>query len=205
MGGMGMGGMGGGGARARARSRPTRGKDTIETLDVDTLTAIRGGVKKVNVTRGGSQQLIEVKIPRGVREGAKLRVRGAGAPSATGGTPGDLLLKVHILPHALFRIEGNDIALDLPLTLSEAMLGASVRVPTPEGSIQLTVPAGTSSGSRLRIKGQGMVADNGVRGDLYAVARVVLPKPDDLLTHERGVIEEIGRRQPSPRTGREWH
>lgn len=204
MGGMG-GGMGGSGARARARSRPARGKDAVQALDVDMLTAIKGGVKKVNVTRGGSQQLIEVKIPRGVREGAKLRVRGAGAPSASGGTPGDLLLQVHILPHALYRLEGNDIVLDLPLTVSEAMLGARVSVPTPDGPIELTVPAGTSTGARLRIKGRGVAAESGAKGDLYAVAKVVVPRGEDLLPHERGVIEEIGRRQPSPRTGREWH
>ena len=80
-----------------------------------------------------------------------------------------------------------------------------VSVPTPDGPIELTVPAGTSTGARLRIKGRGVAAESGAKGDLYAVAKVVVPRGEDLLPHERGVIEEIGRRQPSPRTGREWH
>jgi DnaJ-class molecular chaperone len=166
------------------------------------MTAIRGGTESMRVRRGGSMQTIDVKIPKAASDGTKLRIRGAGAPSDGAGSPGDLILTLKIKPHPVFRREGaSDIAVDLPLTIVEATLGAKVRVPTLEGSAQLTIPPGTSSGQRLRLKGQGAGADSKA-GDLYAVVRIVAPK--NLTSADRESLAKLGEKLPSPRTGPGW-
>src|SRR5690606_37366536 len=103
------------------------------------------------------------------------RVRGAGSPSSNGGPPGDLILQVHVQPHPWFRREGRDVLIDLPLSITEAALGATVAVPTLSGRAEVVVPPGTSSGQRLRLKGQGVSGADGVAGDLYVVIKIVAP------------------------------
>lgn len=195
-------GFGGFGAQAQQRSRPTRGRDIQREIEIDFMTAVEGGTESLRVRRGGSMQTIDVKIPAGSKEGAKLRIRGAGMPSDATGSPGDLILTLRIKPHPIFRREtGNDLALDLPLTIVEATLGAKVRVPTLKGHATLTVPPGTSSGTRMRLKGQG-IAGEGKPGDLYAVIEIVAPK--NLSAADREKLTEIGKKLDSPRSGREW-
>lgn len=195
-------GFGGFGAQAKQRSRAARAPDINREIEIDFMKAVRGGTESLRIRRGGSMQTIDVKIPEAARDGAKLRIRGAGAPSDGAGSPGDLILTLKIKPHPIFRREGeHDIAVDLPLTIVEATLGAKVKVPTLDGSAQLTVPPGTSSGQRLRLKGQGAGADSKA-GDLYAVVRIVAPK--NLTGADRDKLAELGAKLPSPRTGKGW-
>jgi len=193
-----------GGARegARARSRSSKGPTVEKEERIPFDLALKGGEHTVRVSRGGSVQSYSVKIPKGVPDGAKLRVKGAGRPSATGGTPGDLVLIIRILPHALLQRDGMDLSIETPVTVAEATLGCAVELPTPGGRVTLTVPPGTASGSRLRLKGRGVEDGEGRRGDLYAVIKIV--PPEKLSDQDRALMEELGRRMPNPRRGREW-
>ncbi|MFH1463815.1 MAG: J domain-containing protein [Pseudomonadota bacterium] len=117
-----------------------------------------------------------VRIPAGVQEGQVLRLRGLGGEGRSGGPPGNLLLTVHIRPHPLLRREGADLEFDLPVTLTEALGGARITVPTPDGEINVKIPPGAKNGQRLRLKGRGVAQAKGARGDLYLVLRPVLPE-----------------------------
>lgn len=189
--------------RARARARPARGADLQREIDVPFLDAARGGVRSLRVRRGDAMQTIEVTIPPGTKDGAKLRVRAAGArPDRAGAESGDLILTVRVTPHDLFRREGEDLIVDLPLTIAEAVLGAAINVPTLTGSVDVTVPPGTDSGTRLRLRGQGLERPGGGRGDLLASVRIVTPK--GLGPSDRSAIDAVGSKQPNPRTGPSW-
>jgi DnaJ-class molecular chaperone len=149
------------------------------------------------LTVGGRS--IQVKIPRAVASGARLRV-----PSAATGD-GDVLIRLTVKPHRLFRRRGEgkamDLELDLPLTIAEAIFGARVEVPTLEGAVHLTVPPGAGRGKPLRVKGHGL-DDGVVTGDLYVYPRVIAPKAEDLPKKLRDALEK--EEFPSPRTGPEW-
>jgi molecular chaperone DnaJ/curved DNA-binding protein len=127
----------------------------------------------------GNTKRVAVKIPAGIDDGKKIRLRGKGETSAGGGTPGDLLLTIHIAPHPHFTRKGNDLTVKVPVTLAEAALGAKVDVPTPRGTISLRVPPGTSSGTKLRAKGRGVVPKTGDPGDLFAEIDIYIPKQID--------------------------
>jgi curved DNA-binding protein len=201
----GFGGMGGGGVgnRARAQSQPARGRDLVREVDVDFMTAALGGSVSLRVRRGGAMQSIDVKIPKGADNGQKLRVRGAGAPSAGGGPPGDLILTVKVQPHPLFQRDGLDVTLELPLTIAEAALGATVTVPTLSGKkATLTIPPGTSSGSKLRLRGQGLSETSVKAGDLIVIAKVMAPK--SLSENDRKMLEELAPRLEPVREGSRW-
>jgi DnaJ-class molecular chaperone len=170
----------GGGARKKARSR-RRAEPVESEVTVPFETAANGGT--IAIEFGGRQ--IDVKVPAGISEGKKLRV----PPEATGGA--EVLLKVKIAPHPHFRREGNDVYLDVPVSLSEAILGAKVDVPTLDGTkLTVTVPPGTSGGRKLRLRGKGIAG-----GDQYLVFRVEVPSGavDD---ESRKLIEEFARRNP---------
>ena len=119
---------------------------------------------------------LDVNIPKGIRAGQHLRLAGQGAPGSHGAPAGDLFLEIEFNPHPRFRVDGRDVYFDLPLTPWEAALGASVDAPTPEGSVQLTVPAGSAAGRKLRLKGKGIPSQP--PGDLYAVLTIALPPAD---------------------------
>jgi curved DNA-binding protein len=119
------------------------------------------------------ERQLEVGIPKGVREGQHLRLAGQGQSGTLGGAPGDLYLEISFRPHAHFRVDGRDVYIDLPITPWEAALGASVTVPIPAGEVQLTVPAGSSSGRKLRLKGRGLPGEP--PGDMYAVLSITVP------------------------------
>jgi DnaJ-class molecular chaperone len=195
----GFGGMGGGdaedlfGRRARTRGRRPSGggrpADAEHEITVPFLTAALGG--SVGLSIDGTE--VNLKIPAGVEEGKKLRLAGQGPGGA------DLLIKLHVEPHPYFRREGNNILLEAPLSLPEAVLGAKIDVPTLDGT-RLTVkaPAGASSGSRLRLRGKGIAG-----GDQYIVIKVVVPAPADARSRE--LIEEFAKLNPQhPRVGPPW-
>jgi len=187
---------------ARQRSRAARGADVETDFTVPFDVALKGGTQTVRIKRGGATQTIEVTIPKGAADGQRLRIRGAGQPSAGAGGPGDLLITLRIGPHPLYRRDGLDISIDLPLTIVEATLGATVTVPTPSGGVDLTVPPGTSSGARLRIKGRGVEAADGRKGDFYAVVKIV--PPQNLSDDDKQALRDLGERLPSPRNKPEW-
>jgi DnaJ-class molecular chaperone len=157
---------------------PPMGQDLLAALTITLPEAAQGASKRVHLPTGKD---IEVKIPAGILSGQQIRLKGQGWPN-TRGNPGDALITVNVAPHPLFKPDGSDLRLDLPITLYEAVLGGKVRVPTLDGAVELAIPAGTSSGRTFRLKGKGLKAKGG-SGDLLATARIVLPdEADEKLT-----------------------
>ena len=158
--------------RRQAReSRRARGADLHYRLSIEFLDAVNGTTKRLTLPEGGS---LDVTIPHGIQEGQILRLRGKGAPSIGEGEAGDALVEVSINPHRFFARHGDDIHVDLPVTLAEAVLGARIEAPTPTGSVILTVPKGSNTGTVLRLKGKG-VPRRGGRGDELVKLKVILP------------------------------
>jgi DnaJ-class molecular chaperone len=150
---------------------PVTGQDLQATLTVSLPDAAKGTKKRVHLPTGKD---IEVKIPAGILSGRQIRLKGQGWPSAQG-KAGDALITVSVEPHPLFKPDGSDLRLDLPITLYEAALGGKVRVPTLDGAVELAIPSGTNSGRTFRLKGKGLKAKSG-SGDLLATVRIVLPE-----------------------------
>jgi DnaJ-class molecular chaperone len=166
------------GARGGARSNFAAddvggGADVHAALTVTLLDAARGVTQRLRLPNGKD---VDVKIPAGITSGQQIRLKGQGMPGQAGA--GDVLITVSIAPHALFTLEGNDVRLDLPVTLYEAVLGAKVRVPTLDRPVEITIPSWTSSGRTFRLKGKGFPAKAG-RGDLLATVQIVLPERSD--------------------------
>lgn len=173
-----FGGEGGGGARRRAR-RPVQepGDDVRHELEIPFRTAVEGGKVSLRLRRpGGKTETIDVSIPAGIDTGKTLRLRGQGEPSHSGGSAGDLLITVRVAEHEHFSRDGLNLTVKVPITISEACLGGKIEVPSPHGTLTLTVPPGTSSGKRIRAKGQGIHAKDGSVGDLFAEVQIVVPK-----------------------------
>ncbi|HEX3755913.1 MAG TPA: J domain-containing protein [Rhizomicrobium sp.] len=167
-----------GGGRGRARGQ--KGEDFSAAVTVSFEEAAAGGTRRVVVANG---EQIDVKIPIGVKDGQVIRVKGRGAAGRNGGPNGDILLAVSVAPHPSMTRDGSDLKLDLPVTLKEAVMGGKVPVPTLTGAVSLTVPAGSNTGTVLRLKGKGIPAHGGMAaGDLYVRLTVSLPdKPDEAL------------------------
>lgn len=170
----------------RARSgRPAahaRGEDHHAKILIDLEDAYRGAQRSISLHmpsidaqgRGSMhERQVDVNIPKGIREGQHLRLAGLGAPGHGGAAAGDLYLEVAFRPHLLFRVDGRDVILDLPVSPWEAALGAVVNTPTPDGQVQLSVPAGSAAGQKLRLKGKGLPGHP--PGDMYAVLAIALP------------------------------
>ena len=167
---------GAGRARGGRAGPPPKGEDLTATLLVPLAEVAKAGKANVILPTG---RTLEVKIPRGVEDGQQIRLRGQGKPSAHGGEAGDAIVTLKFAAHPLFRAEGRDLRLDLPLTLYEAALGGKVDAPTLEGKVEMTIPPNSSSGRTLRLRGRGLEGPGGVRGDLYVVLKVVLPEKAD--------------------------
>ena len=175
----GGGGRGFGGFQGGPRQRPPQQGETIEqTLSVELEEALNGGERHLQTQRpSGELNQLKVKIPAGIMDGDKIRLTGQGLPGAFGGPAGDLILQLNIAPHRLYKVQGKDLSLDLPLSFPEAILGASVELPTPDGgNIKLKIPAGSQTGKRLRIAGKGLLdRKTNQRGDLYVVMQIHAP------------------------------
>lgn len=164
---------------------PRRGADLRSELAIPFATAVTGGEAQIAVNRpSGKVETIKVKIPAGIEDGKKIRLRGQGEPAARGGTPGDILITIRVSPHPCFQRRGNHLHVKVPVTLAEAVLGAKVDVPTPRGTVSLRIPPRTSSGAKLRVKGHGVAPKNGPPGDLLAEIQIVLPREIDPATCE---------------------
>ncbi|MEU0562418.1 J domain-containing protein [Dactylosporangium sp. NPDC006015] len=168
------------------------GADTEARITVGVEEAFRGGRRTVTLPDAdGRPRRYDVNIPAGVVDGQRIRLAGQGAPGVAGGPPGDLYLVVALAPHPRFRVQGRDVVLDLPVAPWEAALGARVPLDAPGGPVRVDVPAGTSSGRRLRLRGQGLPNPRGRPGDLYAEVRIMVPAT--LSTRERHLFEELGK------------
>jgi len=193
---------------ADRRPRPAQRGENIEyRLDLDFMQAVCGATTSIRVSRpaadGSTQaETIQVKIPPGVRDGSKIRVRGKGRRGPAGA--GDLYIVAHVEQHEYFRREGDDIAVDVPISITEAALGAKVDVPTIDGETTVTIPAGSGSSMRLRLKGKGVSrADGQGRGDQYIVLRIV--PPPKVSTRGKKLLKEFETADPyDPRANAPW-
>lgn len=177
-------------ARPHARSMHAQGQDHHAKVSIDLRDAYRGATRSISLSMPEvdahghvalqSRQL-EVNFPKGIIAGQHLRLQGQGAPGVGRGTAGDLYLEIVFTPDPVFRVDGRDIYLDLPLAPWEAALGASVSAPTPVGPVTLTIPAGSTPGRKLRLKGKGIPGASADKpsGDLYAVLAIALPPADN--------------------------
>jgi DnaJ-class molecular chaperone len=152
------------------------GRDVQYKLPVEFLAAMNGATSRVILPDGSA---LDVVVPAGTRDRQILRLRGKGAPGLGSGKPGDALVEIEVKPHRFFTREGDDIYLTLPVSLTEAVLGAEVRVPTTTGAVSMRVPKGVNTGRVLRLKGKGVVRPDGSRGEQYVDLKVVLPEKID--------------------------
>ena len=163
------------GREGRANIR-MRGSDAHYRLELDFLDAINGGKRQITLPDGS---VLDVTIPAGTNDGQILRLRGKGRPGIGGGPPGDALVEIQVRPHRIFTRKRDDIHADLPISLIEAVLGGKVKVPTPTGSVTMTVPKWSNTGTVLRLKGKGVPRADGTKGDEFVTLKVMLPeKPD---------------------------
>ena len=153
-----------------------RGASVQYRMTVDFLDAVNGAQKPIALPDGTT---LDVEIPPGARDGQVLHLRGKGRPGHGGGPPGDALIEIEVAPHKLFTRDGDDIHLELPISLREAVLGGQIRVPTPTGPVSMTAPAWTNGGAVLRLKGKGAPGREGRRGDEYVTLKVMLPEKAD--------------------------
>ncbi len=177
------------GGRASRGWGPVPGADQEAELVLTVEDAYRGGQRSITLAGPDGPRSYDVTIPPGVVDGQRIRLAGEGGRSSGGAPSGDLYLRVRIAPHARYRLEGRDIHVELPLTAWEGALGALVSVDTPGGEATVRVPGGTSSGSRLRLRGRGMPNPRGAPGDLFAEVRIMVPAT--LTAEERRLFEEL--------------
>ena len=160
-----------GGAR-RPRPQAARGRDLRARIDIDLACAFGGGTRRITLGGAGGRSL-DVRIPAGVTEGQRIRLAGKGEPGPSGVPPGDLYLDVHLKPHRIFEVDERDVQLVLPIAPWEAAMGAQIEVPTLAGRVSMTIPAGASSGQRLRLRGRGLPGSP--PGDQYVTLKIVTP------------------------------
>lgn len=174
-----------------------RGEDVHYRLPVEFLEAVNGTVRRVTLADGST---VDVSVPPGAREGQMLRLAGKGNPGVGGGPPGDAFIEIIVNPHPFFTRHGDDIHLELPISLTEAVLGGKISVPTATGAVTMSIPKGSNTGTILRLRGKGVSRHDGSRGDEYVKLKVVLPdKPDaELEQFVRGWA--VGKAQ-DPRSG----
>ena len=184
-----------------------RGEDHHAKVMIDIEDAYHGATRGIvlhtpAVDPGGHvitrERTLNVKIPKGVKQGQQIRLAGQGSPGLSGGQSGDLYLQIEFRPHAFYQVDERDVYLDLPITPWEAALGASVKAPTPTGAVDLKIPAGSRSGSKLRLKGRGIPGSP--PGDIYAVLKIVMPDAKD--EKARALFEQMKQQLDfNPRTG----
>jgi curved DNA-binding protein len=173
-------------ANSGRRRGPMPGQNVESEITVDFVSAIRGTTLEL-VLEG--QEPVKVRIPPGADEGSRVRINGQGAQSPNGGPRGDLILTIHVKPHARLKREGDDLHLDLPLALHEAYFGAKVRVPTLDGSVTLKVPERTQGGTVMRVRGKGVARKKGTPGDLYVHFVIQIPTDAGLDEEFRKIAE----------------
>jgi DnaJ-class molecular chaperone len=196
----------GGGRGGRSGRGGLRGPDIEAEVELDLREAARGGEHRFTITRAAADgatrtETLTVRIPPGVADGGRIRIPGKGGEGIGGAPAGDLHATIRIRPDPVFRLEGRDLHLELPITVREAVLGAKVEVPTLDGRATLQVPPGTDSGKRLRLRGKGMPNPaGGAPGDLYAVIQIRVPR--GLSDDAQAKLEALAKFDPpDPRKG----
>jgi len=162
--------------RSRQAHANRRGEDLLYSLSIRFVESVTGASQRITLPDGST---LDVTIPPGILDGQTLRLKGKGAPGHGSGAPGDALIKIEVLPDPRFRLEGVNVIVELPVSLSEAVLGGEVRAPTPAGDVMLAIPKHSSSGTTLRLKGKGAPRREGGFGDELVRLKIVLPKPPD--------------------------
>lgn len=174
------------------------GEDVHAKVSIDLEDAYRGATRSLNLRSFQQERSLNIKIPKGVKQGQHIRLQGQGNPGIGGGAAGDLYLEIAFNPHPLYRVEALDVYLELPIAPWEAALGGSVKVPTPDGAVDMKIPAGASSGRKLRLKGRGIPAQT--PGDFYVTLKVVMP--DTFSDKAKALYSELAREQAfNPRAG----
>lgn len=168
-------------------SRPRRGRDVEAEISIPLEDAVKGGRRTITLAGAQGERTLEVNIPAGIREGAKLRLAGQG-DSVPGGASGDLFLRIKYLPHSVFQVDGDSLICDLPLAPWEAALGVKARVPTLDGDVEMNIPAGSSSGRKFRLRGKGL-GSGASRGD--QMVRVMIKVPGTLTDQERELWQSL--------------
>lgn len=200
LGGM-FGGAGGRGPRP-GRPQPRKGEDVRTSIEVPFLVGVEGGEHELSLRNGDKTERLSFRIPPGVESGKTIRLAGQGHPGMQGGPPGDVLVTVNVSPHPYFRRDGFKLILEVPITVSEAALGAKIEVPTlTEGDVIVSVPPETSSGAKLRLRGKGVLnRGTGQRGDQLVTIKVVIPK--DLTEEAQELFRQLTDALPeNPRDG----
>src|SRR5438874_8476651 len=169
-----------------------RGADVEHPVTLTFAQAARGTTLPLQINRDGRLETIDIKIPAGVKEGSRVRIKGKGQ-EAPGGEAGDLYIITQVHPHPYFRRDGLDILLDVPISAYEAMLGTKVEVPTLEGPVTLTIPPGTGSGAKLRIKARGIERGE-EKGDQFVVVKVLVPK--NLDDEAKDLVKRLQQKAP---------
>ena len=191
----GMGNMGGMGGFQRTggpqQSFSRKGQNTEAQLELSLEEAYHGGKRSISLSMGSTKKQIDVTIPNGVRDGTKIRLAGQGNPGMNGGPPGDLYLKVSILPHRFFEVSGDDLIVETPILPWEAIMGADIEVPTLDSKVKVKVPPKSQTGRKLRLKGKGLPKKGGTRGDQYVKLKTVVPKK--LSKKEKELFEELSK------------
>lgn len=187
----------------RAKPRATRGQELSASVSVSLAEAFTGCTRELSLSRVGEEPTtLKVKIPAGIADGGKVRLKGQGGRGQNGGPNGDLRLAVEVRPHPVFRRDGDDLELTVPIGVDEALAGGRVSVPTPHGSVNLKIPKACHSGKRMRLRGKGMPKRGGGHGDLFVVMQVQLPKePSAALTE---AVAELDWGQPEGREDLAW-
>lgn len=194
-----------GASQRRTTAVPQRGRDQEHPVHLTFEQAVHGTTLTLqqSMVNNGRKETIEVKIPPGVDQGQKIRIAGR-VPGHRGGPPGDLYLRCSIQPHPYFTREGSDIYVDVPVSVSEAVLGGKIEVPTLDGKVTMSLPPGTASGTRLRLKRKGVLKKGGSkRGDQYVIIKIV--PPNELTDDQRRLFEELGKQDTTnPRMQCPW-
>ncbi|HGG59542.1 MAG TPA: J domain-containing protein, partial [Gammaproteobacteria bacterium] len=173
-----------------------RGEDSHAKVLIDLEDAYRGATRAISLrsTALGAdgrphiqERTLNVKIPKGVKAGQNIRLKGQGSPGVGGGPAGDLYLEIEFKPHSIYKVDGKDVSLELPIAPWEAALGARVKVPTPSGVVDLKIPPGSSSGKRMRLKGRGIPAKT--PGDFYVTLEIVMPK--EINAEQKALYEQL--------------
>ena len=183
-----------GGSPFGGGQQASKGQDLVASITVTFMTALKGGSEEIRV----SDETVSLQIPAGIESGKKLRLKGKGHPGMMGGPAGDMLVTVSVGGHPLYQRNGLDVEMDVDLNIAEAALGTTLTLPLPlGGTVDMTVPAGVSSNSRLRVMGKGCETTSGKKGDFYAVIHILAPTDVDEDTKK--LLEELKQRLPNPR------
>lgn len=185
------GGMGGRCRRGSCRPQPAKGEDQTYAISITLEDVLHGAEKTISLRRNGQSQNVSVKIPKGIESGKRLRLSGKGAPSPSGGAPGDLFLKINMEPHSVFTRQGDDLIIEKRISFSEVCLGTEVEVTGLEGKrFKVRVPAGIQQDAKLRIKGQGLpVGPIGKRGDM--LVKIAIRIPQELSMEQQGIVGQL--------------